>query len=87
VDARHSEEEFSGQWMQFFIMSPKVPPSGLNLFAGICKNPQNLAQRLRRLPSLLIAEVGIAHGGANVLMPGAIPGFRARLRGTARSFY
>ena len=26
--------------MRFFLMSPKVPPSELNLFAGICKNPK-----------------------------------------------
>ena len=29
---------------------------------------QNLAQRLRRLPGLLIADVGVAHGGADIFV-------------------
>src|SRR6478672_4213160 len=29
---------------------------------------QNLAQRLRRLPGLLIADMGVAHGGADILV-------------------
>jgi len=38
---------------------------------------QNLAQRLRRLPGLLIADVGVAHGGADILVAEQLPGFRA----------
>ena len=29
---------------------------------------QNLAERLRRLPGLLIADVGVAHGSADILV-------------------
>ena len=29
---------------------------------------QSLAERFRRLPGLLIADVGVAHGGADILV-------------------
>jgi hypothetical protein len=50
---RRGRETFRGgalrPGMQLFLMSPKVPPSGLNLFAGICKNPQHPFASTERL--------------------------------------
>jgi hypothetical protein len=44
------------------LSSPKLrSPSRLSF--------QSLAQRLRRLPSLFVADVRVAHGGADILVP------------------